>query len=1478
MVAFTLLLVCLVQTTIQKVTESISINNLVRGDLLTLAPFTRIPNLNYSNIFFPQQKENGASVWPLTKPVFRTKLTPNSSEAIESLMGYIDSPEYRSDSYMANAYTWARNKTLQRWDISGDLAVAPNLTLVAWAELDSLRCRQLFVVPIQLNTHKTKSELVYCLQKDHLLKMQGVPLGGDNPIFYDSIFKPSNLDSLLMKPTFRYLRNDEGNVSLAYNFLVVPSTSKIISNNQILFVKPDIDGKLQETVTELEKSNFVDGALPSNIVDLFIQVGEISDGLYIAQLIASLDEDTYAVYLCGFRPKSMILESCTLSLKLKRIHEYIDMKLISQKESSSSKREYIYQYITEDSNDIYSTDASCIAEFHKDSKIIFTCEAGSTKIHDIAKAANIDKLWVLSTHQGVKSYYRNKDCDPQNLLFSEVMLQGGKNQFIYGNESSTLAPARNGLIIGINTEGYISFYSPNCTMLLVDTGAIKSVSNQSSETKVFFYDTTKNEFDYFWLNLDYLAGEFQLSNFDSNFYIFTQEKTRLRFTIDQIKGPLHSMTAEKDGGSLGHAPKMRFLEELEHFTVDRKYNNKIMQLPYTKHSFGTLANHIDLKAKIIRHCRPFASNFSSNCEHVMCSGGKNITLPNIEYDNIENVNFGYGKMIVVYSAKMDARTDKTNICYILINMKLGTVINECFGTIYESNITTQIVMSHNFAYIFSCNNDMLEGMYFEGYTKMKLIPEIASGVKLNSYSIRRFGSTDQLPEGVKSTPHIELNIIRAGMVNTILYVGESQVYNKHSNAAIGTDSANEFVCSTGSSQVVGNDFGLFVIKENGEILPLTPNARDRVELQITSVMCLEGGSILVQRGEDSGFNIIPSTKNIEENRGHRQTIYEFSEKKKISFHNSFLSGDYQYLIEKGTNKIFRLSMSSRPWFVQSKTKSKGQINFDIVEAMNHTNKKSFDAWYISQHNSYFQNYSNVVQSKPAKVDGSHYLDVEYFPVSTGQEGHFWKFESYAEPNPTKLTIVNRFNPLNIELVKKTDTVSHIQAEGMEIFYAEGRFLFYKEYSHFLLGEFNFDTHYVTKLMDVIRSTTNPEEYSILARVDSISKRGLVKLTFTRDANNRFRFVNEQRLNFILDVEDRLIRVTKTVDDWYISVLKQSYNSTLFVLKYGTGEIIFTRPLVDKFDVIFPRANSSAEGDNIYIVFSVYGSETAYQTRIELKSRSVSERRLDIKLSMGEYCMIKCAQKPDDMNKASCVFAGISLHWVDLELNSINHLKMTSSVRYEAYKNMEVKEVIMRVDEQPSKNYFLIQFQRINEDIESSHDAYGLLYYSARGENCLKFGYGGLTNYDLLDQCMEFRSIPQLTSNQTLILTTCEGVRFFSIENPRLYMDNAWKNDLDKGLNVTVYGVSVKPLDFDKKTIHRLYKFTTLLGVIAASVLVSSLAMIWVLCQKKKISLDYEEAPVSNTYDKESEDRESVQEPSLAGSQVFSQRDDPTLPA
>ena len=544
-VGFLWVFLLLVKAATQTSEASITLENLIVGDVLTISPFKRLPQLNISTVFFPQQPSKINPIWPVSRPFFRTKLLKaQKTDTFEDLLAYVDTPDSKPKEYRGNAFVWGSNKTLQRWDVIGDLEGAPQLNLSAFAGLDKVSCRQLFVVAIEASMENEHKEVVYCLQKEVLLKMEGLPLGGGNPIFYSSSYKTDGIAQLMFKSKFKYLRDPRGKVSLAYNFIDATDSVKPVKNVHILFVTKSSEGKAEEKVLEIGKGSFDDGSAPSSIVDFSIHPEVVQPGEHLSQLISSTDGKNFVVYLCIFKRSSLTLTNCNEVLKLKNHNRLISSSLIEFNSTDNTTFSGLYQFIVDNDKDILSTEAKCDLDFHK--KPSYKCVASKQEIYDIADSTNIEELWIKSDQQGIVNFYTNKFMEPDSLTFSQIILGSNQKQFIYGKESPFMFPVRFDMTVGLNKDGFLSFYNSNSTKLIIDTSANLTNNSITAQSKVFYFDSENSEFDYFWLRINFIDSSLQFENSTNLSFTLTQEKTKLRFTLDQIHGPLNYLKLEKD--------------------------------------------------------------------------------------------------------------------------------------------------------------------------------------------------------------------------------------------------------------------------------------------------------------------------------------------------------------------------------------------------------------------------------------------------------------------------------------------------------------------------------------------------------------------------------------------------------------------------------------------------------------------------------------------------------------------------------------------------------------------------------------------------------------------------------------------------------------------------------------------------------------------------------------------------------------------
>ena len=225
----------------------------------------------------------------------------------------------------------------------------------------------------------------------------------------------------------------------------------------------------------------------------------------------------------------------------------------------------------------------------------------------------------------------------------------------------------------------------------------------------------------------------------------------------------------------------------------------------------------------------------------------------------------------------------------------------------------------------------------------------------------------------------------------------------------------------------------------------------------------------------------------------------------------------------------------------------------------------------------------------------------------------------------------------------------------------------------------------------------------------------------------------------------------------------------------------------------------------------------------------------------------------------CVLGGIRLAFVELRFDkAFRTAKVGLRNDYESYKNVEVLDALIRIDPKYNmRDYFILSVKRVNENQTITHDQSGIVFYSAARDNPYRFVQGGITNLDLLEVCANNYPRVELTKNETLLVPTCSGVRFYRLDQPRIVGSMVSKYDLDNGVNVTLISNDEQPVVFDHDTIHVRQSFYSLLGALIGTIGLSLGAIGWVITRPKKICLeenddeddddeDYDDNPPENS--------------------------------
>ena len=139
--------------------------------------------------------------------------------------------------------------------------------------------------------------------------------------------------------------------------------------------------------------------------------------------------------------------------------------------------------------------------------------------------------------------------------------------------------------------------------------------------------------------------------------------------MDMIRGPLHYLRAEKDSGSLLHAPQLHLIDRLQHFGI-HKETKQLFEMA-NRSSFGTTDYFIDLANSLSYRCRPFAQDFETHAMKIICEDQLDLGIEKIDFKQIENLKFNYKKIVVVYLRKTSVKTDVKEACFLMLNIHSG---------------------------------------------------------------------------------------------------------------------------------------------------------------------------------------------------------------------------------------------------------------------------------------------------------------------------------------------------------------------------------------------------------------------------------------------------------------------------------------------------------------------------------------------------------------------------------------------------------------------------------------------------------------------------------------------------------------------------------------------------------------------------------------------------------------------------------------
>lgn len=1404
--------------------ELLVLENVMDGDKFIVSPVSRLSRVSESEFIFPIQSIEGMVIKPISIPETTKALGGVSGGNFKDLLAVWEDHQEDYISFKGRVYLLTSEDELQNWQLSADLHSEPLLTKTI--NLSDSLCKKRWLVTLSNPKNSIPLEIIYCLAEEGLLFFNWNSSKASNPRFQASSFKSGSLLRISMKDKFRYLRGQSGNIILSYNFVDHQQTIDN-ADPQVLILRANRSGQLEESVIKLSSSMFADGASPSNIIDFSIR--SVDEG-FKASLITST-QDIAVIYSCDFSEINLLLENCEETMRFEMQGVFVSRQQIESVRSAEGNevtRHLLY----------FETDAGLLARR-------LSCQPGITvsaterctlgefyqeKLAD--RPVLPHKLGISSNESGVMSYFSKKERLSSDLLFSQIFIQG-KTKFIYGSQSQFMIPLfSNEITIGMTNGGILSFYLFNSTKLMIEVNKIRT-TEVNAPAKLFYFDSQAEKVDYFLIQCKPLDQKIVIQNSEDLHFTLTNQSSKLRFTIDQIQGPFNIVELTKSSDEPDESPKIKLVEEVQHY--DLLSNGSLIKLEDSLKAIGTQDYHLDLDTNVLRICRQFARNLSEATLQVMCRPIDTLNFEKVDLDRIENVEWSNSRVFIVYSKASEGSEIITEICYLMINLKARTSSNDCVLRIDGSSFSSQIVMDSELVYALFSDGQTLEGVYIKEHgfpIKLQKIKPESSNYR---FSVRKIGTREQLPVGLTDVPEVELTMIKNGALVKVFFKKGRLVANEMVPLPWPLGETTTFVCSSPSSSYFGNKDGLYEITKKGEVFPFTLGAQSDESMAITHMECLENGSIFLRRGDSYGYNLFPNFILSARNRRSRQSVFGFQSKRLQTIEGNFMKDNHQYLYSSGSNKIFLLNKQPQIFFGKSKKEKPTSMLLQVNDPRTPESSTIVNISCSSVFTPRNQNFSTAIQSKTSSIDQGH-MDVEYFPVVTGNEGHFFKFESMdLLQKKGRLTVINRFMPLDIKEVPNSKFVNFLHKGDLIVDFDEVNLLIYELYTEHLLARLHIGQHDISKLLNLKKINAEPPLYSLLARTESVSKKGIIRIDFSKKPDNRFVLTSKKNLEVVLEEEDIEITTLFVGENWLVGFLEGSNLNTLTIMQFSTGKVIFSKAFVDKYSMFSPNKYLQTDGHMGFVIYSVYGSSKLFQTKISMDTLAIFQSEIDLGVSMADFSSIHCQAPHHDPFNTACIFGGLRLYWVELGLNKHNFLQVTKKIEYYSYKNMEVLRSAIWLDEDPAKNFFILYFKRINEDLTNVLDQSGLLYYSARGDNAIKFAFGGMTNDDLISIGSLSKMRLELTTNQTVILSSSQGARYFKMEHPRVLLTNAPKIELIKGLNFAMYGVKHEDILVQKGDPSQIADLKLLAKSIMFFILATLLSILWACIHKHSLA-------------------------------------------
>lgn len=947
-----------------------------------------------------------------------------------------------------------------------------------------------------------------------------------------------------------------------------------------------------------------------------------------------------------------------------------------------------------------------------------------------------------------------------------------------------------GKIVEISSSGMFRQLDEGIQRLLVDTKNLGDIKDTTIEAR--YIDSRNQEISTAKtaLELKFLKNNYSLPKQTRMNTLIKGMKSRLRLDSKEISGPLYDMYTTNQEATLFNSSINRIHYYRENSSSPSGYERIDS---YYEHMTGTLDLLFSYSTFEVYRCRPFSQNFTAEEVNVLCKKSGALTeVKPIKFNQLLNFQTNYDKLALLYTknetVEVPEMAEFVEVCFMLVDLATHETVVKCFSeSVPKSSFRSDMILAPNFIYMFVESIETIKGYYadwefknFIDIPNLRIVPE-ASGLSANLVQgvISLGKSADVVVSLVGDFTHYKIFLSKGYIIgNEMLSAGRDAL-----DSSVG-------MCVMDNMTLFSGFYGLVALDPKVNVVYNLYGQSATYKKVLLNLECINNHVSLFYRPSDRKMTVLRDSNAIQSER----TDYQLT----VNFPVSLDYLNYNYF---SWEELYIMSNSLRPYHFATDTdytflqtdQPEGDIKFKISAVYDDNNQAEFTVKYETievptndtlTSDAFKQHWVSEKNSYKLEKNLDHMIG----------QSHFWKMEPASSNSAAKkMSLLNRFEQItSISKIPPGSNItrcsSFLHGPGIDVCYEDETFTFSKQFSHEAIASAKFADGYIIDILDLKKTLEDPNDltYLLVARIDKGVKHIIAIFEFDLSKKSEaLRSIDESSFP-VLNQAAINIRIAWKGLNPVIGVIDPLKTDTLTLAKNeckqfeGLSELKY----IDFYDLFASKKDPTSS--NSFVVFSKYNSDELHLYMLDINTCKATKLSISSSVNgdfhMRHFTEAECEFKTDSTTDVQCVFAGFKVVYFEMSIDNL-----TASIKlkenYLPYKNMEPHKILM------GDGFFVLAGSRINDDLNMTHDASGIMYYNRISLGGSGYFSGGLTNLDLLNMGTRRNFRIAVTENRTLIVHAIEKPLYFSINTPKIIITGLTADERDDGLEHVFYGNS-----------------------------------------------------------------------------------------